>query len=132
MAQNQEQHNTVDGQAPVDQPIIDESGRLDPTREEALRALAIINGDAPPAAAVREEEKKSLIPPVLEDPRDSISKNFRTNRGRDANEAKEDLDIARVDPANQAAIYGSDIAGQPEAQVQEQAAAAAEIGRAHV
>ena len=58
MAQNQEQHNTVDGQSPVDQPIIDESGRLDPTREEALRALAIINGDAPPAAAVREEEKK--------------------------------------------------------------------------
>ena len=112
MAQN-EQHNTVDGRAPIDQPIIDESGRLDPTREEAIRALAIINGDAAPVAATGEDEKKkSLLPPVLEDPRNEISKNFRTNRGRDTAEAKEDLDIARVDPANQAAIYGSEIAGQ--------------------
>lgn len=121
MAQN-ETYNTVDGLPPNDQPIIDESGRLDPTREEAIRALAMINGEASPAVAAEEKEKKSLLPPVLEDPRDSISKNFRTNRGRDGNEAKEDLDIARVDPANQAAIYGSDIAGEQQAQVQPVAA----------
>lgn len=100
---NQEQtHQTVDGLPPVDAPIIDESGRLDPTNEEAQRALAVLNGADPDKPAAKDEKKQ----PDYVDPRDDITKSFRTNRGRTEEDA-----AAETDPNNLAAMYGSDIAG---------------------
>lgn len=110
--ENQNQNrDTVDGLPPVDTQIIDESGRLDPTNEEAQRALAILNGAPDPATAAAKKEQDEDKAPEFVDPRNEIAKSFRANRGRPEGEANEDLDIARVDPNNLAAMYGTDIVG---------------------
>ena len=115
MAANSE---TVDGQAPQDDRIeIDpESGKLDPTNEEAQRALAMINGELTADLPVK-TETDTPAPKIeyAEDPRDNIAKNFRTNRGKKADDA-EPLDIAGAgDPNSNAMIYGTEIAGAAEA-----------------
>lgn len=108
--------NTVDGLPPVDEKIeIDSSGKLDPTNEEAQRALAIMNGhlneDGSPI--IKEEPKTATAPAqFVDEGRDAIAKNFRaSNRGKQEGD-DEPLDVAGAEdgPNSDAMKYGTTIA----------------------
>lgn len=109
--ETQEPVKTADGLPAREDMPIELPGHMDPTNEEAQRALAAINGNTDPGPAAKVEdakvERKPI--PVFDDPRNDITKNFRTNRGQ---VNKDDIEgEVLVDPRDKAVMYGTDIAG---------------------
>lgn len=143
VANQQIDHTTVDGLPAVDDKIetIDPaSGKLDPTNEEAQRALAIMNGqlneDGSPIVAAPKTE--TTAPKQFEDTeRNNIAKNFRDSKRGKREGDDQPLDIAGADdqgPNSDAMKYGTAIANanKPaaapvEEKVEPQAAAPAKV-----